>query len=494
MKTYADIAARFSIITTLRQIDTLLDWDRSVMMPPAGVEQRARQLAVLNVQIHDMLSDKALGDALGALDEKNLDDWQRANLRLMQEQHLAATAVPSDLIARKLAQETRTEMVWRQAKADDQFSLVAPELEKLFDIIRDYAAARAEKMGVGPYDALMRHYLPGMLSADVDVVFDDLAGFLPDALGRAIAKQQDALPLDGPFPVEAQEKAAAFVARQLGFDLDSWGRLDASAHPFSSGIGGDVRITSRYEPADFISALQAVAHEVGHGFYDHHVPAQFGDQPVGVSGHMGMGIHESQSLGLEMQMGRSRGYWEFLAPHLAQIFGRAGSAWSGENLYRHATRVSRGLIRIEADEVSYPLHIILRYRLEKDLLSGALAMRDLPEAWRAGMQQLLGAVPPTDRQGCLQDIHWHAGMVGYFPAYAMGAVIAAQFTRRLHRDIPDLEERLKRGDFFAYTAWMRDHVQSKGCLYTPMDLIESVTGEKLSAQPLKAHLTARYLT
>lgn len=494
MKTYDDLARHFSAITTLKQVGSLLDWDRSVMMPPAGVEQRARQMSVLNVTVHALLSDPRVRDAIEAVDAGGLDDWQRANLRLMREQNIMAVAVPPDLIAARIAQATRTEMVWRQARADNQFSLVAPELEKLFAIVRECAAAIGAALGVAPYDALMRPYLPGMTAAEVDAIFDDLAQFLPVALDKAIARQQPAQPLDGPFPVEAQRVAADFVTRQLGFDLDGWGRLDVSAHPFSSGIGGDVRITARYAPEDFISALQAVAHEVGHGFYDHHVPAQWNDQPVGVSGNMGMGIHESQSLGLEMQMGRSRGYWEFLAPHLAKIFGRAGTSWSGENLYRHATRVGRGLIRIEADEISYPLHVILRYRLERDLMAQKLAVRDLPAAWNAAMQELIGVAPPTDREGCMQDIHWHLGMVGYFPAYAIGAVTAAQFTQRLRQDIPDLEDRLTRGDFFAYTAWMRDHVQSKACLSTPAQLIESVTGAKLSAAALKAHLTQRYLS
>lgn len=493
MKTYQDLAAHFSAITSLKQIDSILDWDRSVMMPKDGINLRARQTAVLNVKIHDMLADARVGDALTGLDENNLDDWQRANVRLMREQHLLATAVPADVIARKMAQETRTEMIWRQAKADNNFALVAPELEKLFDLVREYAQARADKLGVPAYDALMVHYLPGMTSHEVDVIFDDLAAVLPVLLDQALAVQQQPLPLAGPFDIAKQKQAADFVARQLGFDLDRWGRLDASAHPFSTGIGGDVRITTRYEDSNFINALQAVGHEVGHGMFDHHVPEHLNDQPVGISGHMGMGIHESQSLGLEMQMGRSRAYWDYLAPHLAKIFGGSGAAWGGENLHRHATHVSRSLIRIEADEITYPLHVILRYRLEKEMLAGTLAVRDLPQAWRAGLTSLVGIEPPTDRQGCLQDIHWHAGMVGYFPAYAIGAVIAAQFTQALKRDIPDLDARVRSGDFFAYSAWMRDHVQSQACLYRPNELIKRVTGADLSAAALKEHLTQRYL-
>jgi carboxypeptidase Taq len=493
MTAYQDIAAHFATLGALRRADRLLRWDRSVFMPPQGVGQRAREIAALNVQIHALTTAPWLQEALALVDERGLDEWQGANLRLMRRQVLLAAAVPADLLSRKLAQEIRTEMCWRQARAENDFAALAPELEALLPLVRDYAEARAAALQVPAYDALMTHYLPDMSAADVDVIFDDLADFLPPLLARIAEVQPEPLPIEGPFDVALQQKAAALVAQQRGFGLGQWGRLDVSAHPFSTGDGDDVRITTRYDAVDFMSALQATAHEVGHGFYDHHVPAAWIDQPVGVSGNMGMGIHESQSLGLEMQMARSREYWHYLAPLLAGVFGGAGEAWSGENLYRHATRVRPGLIRIEADEATYPLHIILRYRLEKDLLAGRLAVRDLPDAWRAGHQALLGVAPQTDADGCMQDIHWHGGMFGYFPAYAIGAVTAAQLTARFKAETPDFAARLAAGDFFCYTAWMRDHVQSKACLYTPDDLIRRVTGGPLSAGAFKQHLTERYL-
>lgn len=492
MDHYAKLESHFGDITTLKQIDSLLDWDRSVMMPERGIDQRARQVAVLNVKIHDMQTDPRVGDWLAGVNENALGDWQRANLRVMRDHYRQATAVGAELIERKMLQETKTEMVWRRARAENDFALVLPELEKLFAIVREYAQARAAALDVPDYDALMVHYVPGMSSADVDVIFDELAGFLPDFTQRAIDRQQSPLPLPAPFDRGRQQAAGRKLADLLGFTQD-WSRLDVSAHPFSSGIGGDVRITARYSDNDFINALQAVAHEAGHGFYDHNTPAEWSGQPVGISGNMGMAIHESQSLGVEMQMGRSRAYWDFLAPHLRDVFGGEGAAWSGENLYRHATRVSRGFIRFEADEITYPAHVILRYRLEKQLVEGKLALRDLPEAWNAQMKELVGVVPPTDTLGCLQDIHWHMGAVGYFPAYALGAVIAAQFTAQLRKEVPDLDARVLRGDFEAYIGWMRDKVHRQACLYRPAELIERVTGEKLTARHLRAHLQARYL-
>lgn len=493
MKTYADIARHFSDIGALRQIDRHLRWDKSVTMPPQGIAQRAQELAVLNVQIHALLTAPELVAALPQIDGGSLGVWEQANLRLIREQVALAQGVPADLLARKLSQESKTEMLWRDARRENDFKRLAPELEKLFVLVREYAAARAAVLGCSAYDALMAHYLPGMTSAEVDVIFDDLAAFLPPMMQHTVARQTAPQPLDGHFDVARQQKAAEYVAQALGFELGVWGRLDVSAHPFSTGVGGDVRITTRYDENDFMSALQATAHEVGHGFYNRHVPVAWQDQPVGISSNMGMGVHESQSLGLEMQMARSRAYWDYMAPKLAAIFGgTTAGGWTGGNLYRHATRVRPGLIRIEADEVTYPLHIILRYRLEKALLSGDLPVRDLPGAWRDACRDLLGITPPDDANGCMQDIHWHGGMVGYFPAYAMGAVMAAQMTAAMKRDIPDMDARIGCGDLFCYTAWMRDHVQSFASLYSAAELIRRSTGADLSAAAFKQHLQERY--
>lgn len=491
MQNYKNLERHFGDVTALKQIDAILDWDRSVMMPAAGMAQRAQQTAVLNVKIHDMMTDARLPEWMNAAANEDLDGWQKANLRQMQRHVLHATAVPADLISRKLAQETRTEMVWREARAKSDFSIVRPELEKMMALVREYAQARASAMNVPLYDALMDHYVPGMTSAEVDVIFEDLAGFLPPLLDKVLGRQQEPLPLQGPFSLPQQIEASRVTMEALGFGGD-WGRLDTSAHPFSTGIGGDVRITARYKDHDFINALQAVTHEAGHGFYDRNTPSQWNMQPVGASQNMGMAIHESQSLGLEMQMGRSRGYWEHLGPRLAAIFGGTGPAWSGENLYRHATKVGRGFIRFEADEITYPSHVILRYRLEKKMVEGSLAVKDLPEAWNAQMQALIGVTPPDDAQGCLQDIHWHMGAVGYFPAYALGAVVAAQFSDKMKRDIPDLDARIARGEFSAFVAWQSENIHRHACLYSPQDLIKRVTGETLSARFLKAHLEERY--
>jgi carboxypeptidase Taq len=491
-QTYKKLEDRFAQLTALKEIDNLLDWDRSVLMPEEGVDQRARQVAALNVKMHEMLADPAVGEWIAKTDRKSLNEWQKANLAVMERQYRDATAVSASLIERKMLQETKTEVIWRRARAESDFKQVSGELEKLLEIVREYGAAKGAKMGVSPYDALMDGYAPYMTSAEVDVIFDDLAKFLPGFIGEVIGSQKQPLKIKAPVPVDKQEKFGRQLAGLLGFNF-KWGRLDISAHPFSMGIGGDVRITTRYSEDDFMNSIQGVTHEAGHGFYDRHTPAEWRHQPVGISGNMGMAIHESQSLSLDMQLGRSSEYWGFLSPHLQKAFGVSGPEWGGENLACLATYVERGFIRVDADEVTYPAHVILRYRLEKQMVDGKLKVKDLPEAWNAGMKELIGAVPPNDRLGCLQDIHWYGGSFGYFPAYALGAMIAAQFVDKMKRDIPDLSAHLRKGNFGVFTGWLKDNVQSKGCLYKPQELIEKVTGQPMSASFFKKHLTDRYL-
>lgn len=492
MQAYQQLEERFEQIMTLKQIDALLDWDRSTFMPEEGVNQRAKQVEILNVKIHEMQTDPQIGEWLAKVEVKNLDPWQAANVRVMRWLYNHATAVPAHLVAQKMNQETRTEMIWRKARAESDFKQVADELSRLLDIVREHAAAKSKKLNLPLYDALMDAYAPGMSVADVDEAFDDVAAFMPGFLDDVLAAQKEALPLEGPFDIQKQQQLCQQVAQMLGFD-PAWGRLDISVHPFSSGHGHDVRITTRYREDDFADSLQGVAHEAGHGLYDRYTPATWHHQPVGASQNMGMAIHESQSLSLDMQLGRSREYWQYLAPHVQKTFGGSGAAWTAENIYRNVTRVSRSFIRVEADEVTYPAHVILRYRLEKAMVEGKLEVRDLPEAWRAEMEKLIGIAPPDDRRGCLQDIHWYMGAFGYFPSYALGAFIAAQFAHKMKQDVPDVMQQVAKGNIAVFTGWLRDNVQEKGCLYTPPELIQAVTGEKMSTRFFKQHVTERYL-
>jgi carboxypeptidase Taq len=492
MQAYKKLEDRFAQVTALQQAESLLDWDRSVIMPERGAEQRARQLAVLAVKIHEMESDPRVGEWAAEAGNEKLNEWQKANLAVIARRHSHATAIPADLVEKKARQDAVTEFTWRGAKKDSNFKAVLPEFEKLVALVRECAAAKSAALGVPLYDALMDSYAPYVRATDVDAIFGDLASFLPGLIDKAVAAQKDPLPLPGPFPVEKQVALCRAVAESLGFDFTR-GRLDVSAHPFSMGIGDDVRVTVRYDEEDFTSAVQAVAHEVGHGLFDRHTPQEWQHQPVGSSGNMGLAVHESQSLSLDMQLARGRDFWEAVAPMAQKIFGLSGPAMSAENLHRHASRVQRSFIRVEADEATYPAHIIFRYKLEREMVEGRLKPSDLPAAWNAAIKDILGITPPDDRRGCLQDIHWYCGAFGYFPAYALGAIMAAQFAEKMSAEIPDISARVQRGEFTVFTGWLSRNVHAKGCLYKPQELMEKVTGEKLSTRAFKQRLTHRYL-
>jgi carboxypeptidase Taq len=493
MQAYKQLEERFGQIQALKQVSSLIDWDKSVMMPEKGGEQRARQMEVLNVKIHEMQTDPKVGDWISSAVNEDLTEWQRANVRIIEWLYAHATAVPAQLVARKMNQQTKTEMIWRKARANDDFMMVRDELERLLDIVREFASAKAGKLNKPLYDALFDNYSPGMTSAEVDVIFDDMAAFIPGFLNEVIEKQKPALPLKGPYPVETQKKLCLQLAQFLGME-PQWSRLDASAHPFSMGIGDDVRITTRFNEKDFTNAMQAVAHEVGHGLYDRYTPREWHSQPVGASLHMGLAIHESQSLSLDQQLARSREYWDFMAPHVQKAFGQEGAPeLSAENIHRHVTTVSRGFIRVEADEVAYPAHVIARYRLEKRMVESKLEVKDLPAAWNAEFKGLVGVEPPSDKFGCLQDIHWYMGAFGYFPTYALGAFLAAQYADKMKTDIPNFSDEMRKGNFTVMTNWLTGNVQMKGCLYPPMELVERATGQKMSTDFFKRHLTERYL-
>ncbi|MDF3023122.1 MAG: Carboxypeptidase Taq [Alphaproteobacteria bacterium] len=492
MQAYKKLEERFEKIMTLRQIDSVLDWDKAVLMPEKGVNQRAKQIETLGVMIHEMATDPQLGDWMAGVNTQSLSEWERANLDIMQWQYTHATALPADLVSRKMGQETKTEVIWRKARAESDFKIVQDDLARLLDIVREQAEVKAAKLKKPLYDALMDPYAPHMTSKDVDVIFDDIAAFVPGFLDQVLEKQKEPLPLNGPFAQDIQEKLGKQLCEALGFE-SSWGRLDTSTHPFSTGIGDDVRITTRYNTDSFINALQAVAHEAGHGFYDRFTPREWQHQPVGASQNMGMAIHESQSLSLDMQLARSREYWQWFAPIIQKAFNGKGPEWDAENVYRHAIKVERGFIRVEADEVTYPAHVIMRYRLEKAMVEGTLQVKDLPEAWNEGFKALLGVTPPDDRRGCLQDIHWYFGAFGYFPAYALGAFTAAQFVDTMKKQLPNVMQDAAKGNFKPFNGWLRDNVQSKGCLYKPQELVEKVTGQKMSTHFFKKHVTERYL-
>ena len=491
---YRRLEDRFGRIGALRDAESMLHWDLATMMPKGGAQARGDQLAVLKALRHGLLIASEIGEWLGEAEaDASLDTWQRANVREMKRQWAHATALSESQVEALSRATTACEAAWRGAKADDDFAAVLPKLADLLALVRETATAKAERLGLSPYDALLDEYEPDGRADEIDGVFADLARFLPDILPRVIERQASApspLGLRGPFPIDKQRAVAIRFMERLGFDFHH-GRLDVSLHPFCGGTPDDVRITARYDEADFRSALMGVMHETGHALYERGLPASWRGLPVGDA--RGMMLHESQSLLIEMQVCRSRAFLAFAAPVLREEFGGDGPAWRADNLYRYYTRVAPGFIRVEADEVTYPAHVILRYDLERAMVAGELDPADLPGAWNDGMRKLLGITPPNDRLGCLQDIHWYDGAWGYFPTYTLGAMAAAQIFQAAVAADPAIPDCIARGEFAPLVGWLRANVHGKGSLLPACDLLTEATGRPLDPDAFKAHLRRRYL-
>jgi carboxypeptidase Taq len=470
----------------------ILHWDMATMMPVGGAESRAGQLATLKSLHHELLTSPEVGDLLAAAEGESLDDWQRANLAEMRRDWIHAAAVPAQLVEDLSRAGSACEMIWRKARQAADFAAVKPALAEVLRLTREVAEVKSQALGVGLYDALLDQYEPGGSSASIDAVFEDLGQFLPGFLAEVLASQPPAPQgPQGPFPVDSQKALGLRMMTVLGFEFEH-GRLDISQHPFCGGTPDDVRITTRYDEADFMRSLLGVVHETGHALYERGLPLKWRGQPVGRA--RGMSLHESQSLLMEMQACRSREFLSFAAPLMAEAFGAAGQpGWDAETLRAVNVRVSPGFIRVDADEVSYPAHVILRYRLEKALIAGEMQVGDIPSAWNEGFAELLGLTPPDDRQGCLQDIHWYDGAFGYFPTYTLGAMTAAQLFDAARRAMPWLMDSIGQGDFAPLLGWLRLNVHGQASHLSSAELLTQATGRPLDAQVFKDHLRARYL-
>src|ERR1700687_1293290 len=482
---YEQLEQEFRRLHAFRGALSLLRWDAAVMMPRGSADVRGEQLAALETEHHALLTTPKVARRLERAEagSSQLEDWPLANLREMRRQRDHAIATPPSLIARLAKATARAEVFWVEARKANDFKIFAPHLEEVVHLVRDKAALLGQARGLAPYDALVDAFTPGISTADIDTIFKALSRKLPGLINQAIEVQADRapIPLVGKFSVSRQRSLAMDVLKALGFPFDR-GRLDESEHPFTEGVPGDIRVTTRFDPDDIFSGLLGALHETGHAMYDLGLPQDWRDQPVGRD--RGMALEESQSLLIEMMVCRSRPFVRYVQPLLVKHFGASGPEWGVENVYGHLTRGRRGSIRVEADELTYPLHIMLRYELEKQLLSGELAVRDLAEAWSAGMEQRLGIRPSNDVEGCLQDIHWAVGSFGYFPSYALGAVIAAQLYESLRAEVQGLDEQLARGEFSGLLGWLRTNVHGLGAKVPVQDLLKGATGKPLSATSL----------
>jgi carboxypeptidase Taq len=463
-------------------------------MPSGGAEARAEQLATLGDIHHAILTDDGVGDLLESAGTKGrkLNDWQKANLVEMKRAWNHNAAVPAKLVSELTKEGSKCEMVWREARKNNDFKALKPHLKKVVSLVREVAKLKGEAFGCSPYDALLDQYDPDRKSAQLDKVFDNLKEFLPDFISAVVEKQKSEkiTAIKGPFDIEAQRAISQKILDVIGFDKNL-GRLDESVHPFCTGYPTDIRITTRYDENDFISALMGVIHEGGHAMYEENLPKKWREQPVGKA--RGMGIHESQSLLVEMQACRSREFVGFLSGMLKKEFNSKSRGWSADNLYKVYNKVEPSLIRVDADEVTYPAHIMLRYYIEKYLVAGEMEVDDLPDAWNQGMEKFLGVKVKDDKDGCMQDIHWMDGTFGYFPTYTLGAIYASQLFDAANKNSKDIMPSLGKGNFKPLKAWLNKNVHELGSKVSSDEIIKGATGSELDVEVYKNHLKKRYL-
>lgn len=489
---YHELTRTFQRLSRFSHLSAIASWDMFAMMPSGGSAARGEALAELGLLQHQILTDKKIGERLLAASQEDLTDDERANLREMSRAHKQAALLPESLVEAKALAGSRCEHAWRAQRKNNDWQGFAPNLKEVVRLSREEARLRAEARGGSRYDALLDIFEPGMTSKRLDTLFADLKSWLPELLATVVDKQasQRVATPQGPFPTESQRQVGLEAMKMLGFDFDG-GRLDVSAHPFCGGVPEDVRITTRYDENDLLSALFGVIHETGHARYEQNLPRHWPGQPIALA--RSTAIHESQSLFFEMQLGRSPAFLQRILPTLRQHFGDQ-PAFSEENFIAWSQRVAPGYIRVDADEVSYPAHVILRYDIERALIDGDIDVDDIPALWDEKMQHWLGlSTAGNYRNGCMQDIHWTDGGFGYFPSYTLGAMYAAQLFQAARKALPTLGSALANGDFSPLFGWLQQNIWQHGSRYSTSELIINATGEDLNSQHFRQHLTSRYL-
>lgn len=495
MNAYNKVSDFYKKISLLRNIGGILHWDSSTMMPKNSCKERSEELALLASLGQKFLCSERFGSALDSVSDNKLNDWQKANIREIKLARDNALAVDPKLTESFVKATTEGKAIWSKARSKNDFKLFAPHLKKTISLVREIAQSRQKYFKRdNAYDALLDQYDFGSNQKDLDVIFADLRKWLPGAIDKALSKQKTKKidDFDQTFTVEKQKELALLCMNQLGFDCTR-GRIDTSVHPFCGGNSFDVRITTRYDLKNFITGLLGVTHETGHALYEQNLPEHYKNQAVG--SHRSLSIHESQSLFVEKHISSSKEFWDYITPHVKKIFkiAKTKKEFSAENLYNFTNRVERSFIRVDADELTYPAHIILRYDLEKELVGGNLKVEDLPEAWNKGMKELLGIMPKKDSEGCLQDIHWSMGAFGYFPTYLKGSIFASQIADTIKKKDKDFAKHIKSGDFKKIISFLKTNIHSKGCLMASEELVKSVVGKGLDVEVYKQYLTDKFL-
>ncbi len=504
-KSYSELLGLLREAATIGSVSSLLNWDQETYMPHAGAAFRAEQAALLSTLHHERITSPRIAELL--------DDCQRdpalkgdpvvwANLREIRRMHDKATRLPVDLVSTLARVGSQAQEAWKDARERNDFPAFAPWLDKMMSLTRRKGECLRTGDHAELYDAVLDVYEPGAKAAEIEKLFTPLRARLTDLvkeLKAARSKPSDE-PLNVPFDPARQHELGHIVLKAMGFDFKA-GRLDVTTHPFCSGMApGDTRLTTRYRDERFTDALYGTMHEGGHGLYEQGLPKSVRENgqlvPSEVYGtpladSISLGIHESQSRMWENFVGRSREFWQWILPHAKRLASPALDRYGVEDLYRATNQVTPSFVRVEADETTYNLHVMLRFEIERAMIDGNIDVADLPGEWNQRFKESLGLEVPDDRKGCLQDVHWSFGLIGYFPTYALGNLYAAQMWERIVVDIPDLPERMGRGDFLPLKAWLNDKVHRHGRHYSATELNAMITGQPLSIEPLMRHLEGK---
>ncbi len=491
---YDELIERMKEVSIINSCEALLGWDERTYMPRGGSAHRANQAAYMAGLTHKKFTDPRMGELLGELAQSDLmkDEFsdEAVNIREIKHDYDKEVKIPQKLVEEFTHTTTMSQGVWSQARGENDFPKFLPWLEKIVKLCRE----RAECFGYEKeaYDALLDEYETGSSVEFVSKVFsgfrDDLVG-LVSAIGNSKIKPNLSI-IESAYAVDLQEVFGRSAAAAIGYDFGT-GRLDLSAHPFTTGIGpGDIRITTRYNPNHLGQALFGTLHEAGHGMYEQGVPTEHYGTPRGAA--TSLGIHESQSRMWENQIGRGKPFWKHFFPRAQQMFPEILGEVKFDDFFLAINDVRPSLIRVEADEVTYNLHILLRFEMEHALINGDLQVKDAPSAWNEKFQKYFGITPPNDADGCMQDVHWSAGYFGYFPTYTLGNLYSAQFYNKAKADIPGLEDQFAIGNFTGLKKWLEENIYVHGQRYRAEKLVEVVTGAKLDHAPLMNYLKEKY--
>ncbi len=482
-------------LEALEHAQAMLGVDEAVQMPSGGGEKRAEAMATLAGMYHEMAAAPHIAELIADAESEALDAMQQAALRELRRTYTNLTCLSSDFVRKQVAARIRSEQLWRELRPTGNWKDFLPAFEGVIATLRKEARLRSDALNLAPYDAMIEQYDPGSRTSEISPVFAELKSFLKNFIPRAIEAQQKKPPaktFNAPFPVEKQKALGQAIMKALGFDFEH-GRLDVSHHPFCGGVPTDVRMTTRYNENEFLSALMGIVHETGHGLYEQGLPKQWAHWPLGRA--RGMAMHESQSLFVEKQIARNPAFWEWAMPIVSEHLGAdAIEGWNLTDILTHVHKIKPGLIRVDADEATYPLHVILRYELEQDLVTGKLAPRDVPEAWDAKMKDYIGlSTIDNPKDGPMQDVHWPSGAIGYFPSYTLGALMAAQQWAAIEKATPSIAHDMRRGDFSSLNKWRHDNIWSKASTLSTPELLQQATGEPLNVKYFTEHLQRRYL-